>query len=79
MSGEGSYETLLYSVDGAVATISLNRPDCLNTIVPPMPDEVEASVARATHDNDVKVIVLRGIGRSFCASYDFSDGFRQWS
>ena len=41
-----SYETLLYTVDGPVATITLNRPEQLNTIVPPMPDEVEAAVGR---------------------------------
>ena len=34
------FETILYAVDGPVATISLNRPERLNTIVPPMPDEV---------------------------------------
>ena len=73
-----SYETLLYGVDGAVATITLNRPEHLNTIVPPMPDEVEDSVARATRDDAVKVIVVRGAGRAFCAGYDFSDGFQYW-
>ena len=41
------YETLLYGVADAVATITLNRPERLNTIVPPMPDEVEAAVRRA--------------------------------
>ena len=73
-----SYETLLYATDGAVATITLNRPEHLNTIVPPMPDEVEDSVARATRDDDVKVIVVRGAGRAFCAGYDFSGGFEYW-
>ena len=41
------FETILYAVDGPVATITLNRPEQLNTIVPPMPDEVEAAVGRA--------------------------------
>src|SRR6266513_2537732 len=44
-----SYETLLYDVDGQVATITLNRPDRLNTIVPPMPDELEAAVIAQVH------------------------------
>jgi enoyl-CoA hydratase len=35
-----TYETLLYTVDGPIATITLNRPAQLNTIVPPMPDEI---------------------------------------
>ena len=66
-----SYETVLYETSAAVATITLNRPERLNTIVPPMPDEVEAAVNEAIADAAVKVIVLRGAGRSFCAGYDF--------
>jgi enoyl-CoA hydratase len=72
------FETIIYRVAGAVATITLNRPDRLNTIVPPMPDEVEAAVGAAVRDPEVKVIVLRGAGRSFCAGYDFGEGFRHW-
>jgi enoyl-CoA hydratase/carnithine racemase len=73
-----SYQTLLYGADGPVATITLNRPERLNTIVPPMPDEFESAVREATFDPDVKVIVLRGAGRAFCAGYDFSGGFHHW-
>jgi enoyl-CoA hydratase len=72
------YETLLYDVAGAVATITLNRPERLNTIVPPMPEELEAAIHRAIADEQVKVVVLRGAGRSFCAGFDFGDGFHQW-
>jgi enoyl-CoA hydratase len=73
-----SYETLLYATHGPVATITLNRPETLNTIVPPMPDEVAASVEEAVRDPEVKVIVLRGAGRAFCAGYDFGEGFHHW-
>jgi enoyl-CoA hydratase len=73
-----SYETVLFSVTGPVATITLNRPQALNTIVPPMPDEVQDAVARATRDRAVKVIVVRGAGRAFCAGYDFGGGFKHW-
>jgi enoyl-CoA hydratase len=73
-----SFETLLYKTDGPIATITLNRPDRLNTIVPPMPDEFEAAVREATLDRQVKVIVLRGAGRAFCAGYDFGGGFHHW-
>ena len=72
------FETLLYAVDGAIATITLNRPEALNTIVPPMPDEIEAAVNAAVRDPAVKVIILRGAGRSFCAGFDFGDGFHHW-
>lgn len=72
------YETLLYRTDGPVATITLNRPESLNTIVPPMPDELEAAVDAAVADAAVKVVVLRGAGRSFCAGFDFGGGFHHW-
>jgi enoyl-CoA hydratase len=73
-----SYETLLYDTDGPIATITLNRPERLNTIVPPMPDELEAAVHAAGADAAVKVIVLRGAGRAFCAGFDFGGGFHHW-
>jgi enoyl-CoA hydratase len=72
------FETLLYAVDEAIATITLNRPESLNTIVPPMPEELEAAVTAAVRDERVRVIVLRGAGRSFCGGFDFGDGFHQW-
>ena len=38
-----AFATLVYTTDGAIATITLNRPEYLNTIVPPMPEEFEAA------------------------------------
>jgi enoyl-CoA hydratase len=76
--GAPGFETVLYDVADRVATITLNRPDALNTIVPPMPEEVEAAVHLAVEDQAVKVIVLRGAGRAFCAGYDFGGGFHHW-
>jgi enoyl-CoA hydratase len=73
-----SFETILYVTDGPVATITLNRPEQLNTIVPPLPHEVEQAVERASRDEQVKVIVVRGAGRAFCAGYDFGGGFEHW-
>jgi len=73
-----SFQTLLYDSADALATITLNRPERLNTIVPPMPEELEAAVHRAIADPQVKVIVLRGAGRAFCAGFDFGGGFHHW-
>ncbi|MDT5094031.1 MAG: enoyl-CoA hydratase [Mycobacterium sp.] len=70
-----SYQTILYTTDEQIATITLNQPDELNTIVPPMPDEVEDAVNSAVRDESVKVIVLRGAGRAFCAGYRTGSGF----
>jgi len=78
MSQTPTFETILYTADGKIATITLNRPDELNTIVPPMPDEVEAAVSIATLDPAISVIVLRGAGRSFCGGYNFGGGFHHW-
>jgi enoyl-CoA hydratase len=71
-----SYQTILYATDGPVAKVTLNRPDELNTIVAPMPDEVEDAVNTAVRDDSVKVIILRGAGRAFCAGYNFAGGFQ---
>ena len=72
------FETLPFGTCDAVATITLNRPEQLNTIVPPMPDEIEAAIDLAERDPAIKVIVLRGAGRAFSGGYDFGGGFRHW-
>jgi enoyl-CoA hydratase len=72
------FQTLLYDSAEQIATITLDRGERLNTIVPPMPEELEAAVERAIRDAEVKVIVLRGAGRSFCAGFDFGGGFHHW-
>src|SRR4029078_3067539 len=72
------FETLLYKTEPPVATITLNRPEALNTIVPPMPDEIERAIGLAERDPAIKVIVLRGAGRAFSGGYDFGGGFQHW-
>jgi len=72
------FTTIDYRVDGPIASITLNRPDELNTIVPPMPDEFEAAMTLATRDSSVKVVIFRGAGRSFCGGYHFGGGFKHW-
>jgi enoyl-CoA hydratase len=73
-----AYETILYRKQETIVTITLNRPERLNTIVPPMPDEIERAVGEANRDPQVRVIVLRGAGRAFCAGFDFSDDFKHY-
>ena len=74
-----TYETLIYTTDGPIATITLNRPDKFNTLRPPMWDEIEAALGQANRDIDVRVIVLQGAGHSFCAGFDFSDNLKQYN
>lgn len=59
-----------YSTRGAVAFITLNRPERLNAIDRGLIAGLEEAVQRANREPDVRVIVLRGAGRSFCAGYD---------
>ena len=62
----------LYSVADRVATITLNRPDKLNAWTATMEQEVRAAMHEAEHDHNVRVIVLTGAGRGFCAGADIS-------
>src|ERR1700722_4915732 len=73
-----SFQTLIYERNERVARITFNRPERLNTIVPPMPDELQEAVEQAVADERVRVIVLRGAGRAFCAGFDFGEGFHHW-
>jgi enoyl-CoA hydratase/carnithine racemase len=66
--------TVGYELDGAVATLTLDRPGRLNAIVPALIGDLEAALDRAEGDESVRVIRLRGAGRSFCAGYDIEWG-----
>jgi enoyl-CoA hydratase/carnithine racemase len=59
-----------YEVDDGVATVTLDRPDRLNAWTPTMEREVRAALGEAERDDAVRVIVLTGAGRGFCAGLD---------
>jgi enoyl-CoA hydratase/carnithine racemase len=67
-----SYQEILYNVADRVATITLNRPDKLNAWTAVMEQEVRRAVYDAEADENVRVIVLTGAGRGFCAGADMS-------
>jgi enoyl-CoA hydratase/carnithine racemase len=67
-------ETIQVAVDGAVATITLDRPDVANAISPQMRDELENALAELRPGDRVRVIRVRGAGRSFCSGYDLASG-----
>jgi enoyl-CoA hydratase len=69
-----TYETIETSVDGAVATITLARPERLNAISPLMRDEIDDALAGWRPGDRVRVIRVRAAGRAFCAGYDMTSG-----
>src|SRR6202140_1903743 len=62
----------LYNIANRVATITLNRPDKLNAWTALMESEVRSHMENAEQDDEVRVIVLTGAGRGFCAGADMS-------
>lgn len=64
------YENILYQVEDGIAIITLNRPDRLNAYTPAMGNEVVEAFRSARDDGDVRVILLTGAGRAFCAGVD---------
>lgn len=69
-----AYQDILYEVDGPILTITLNRPDKLNAYTAVMGLEIEDAFLRADADDAVRVIIVTGAGRGFCAGADISGG-----
>ena len=69
-----TYETIRYEVDGPILTVTLNRPEKLNAFNALMGVEIADAIHRADADDTVRVVVLTGEGRGFCAGADISSG-----
>ena len=67
-------EEILYAVQDRVATVTLNRPDKLNAFTTRMRDGLIEAFARADADDGVRVVIVTGAGRAFCAGADLSAG-----
>jgi 2-(1,2-epoxy-1,2-dihydrophenyl)acetyl-CoA isomerase len=68
-----AYETILFSVEDAAARLTLNRPDRLNSFTVQMHDEIRDALDHIDADKSVRVLLITGAGRGFCAGQDLSD------
>jgi len=69
-----SYEEILYSVDGPVATITLHRPDKMNAFTNRMLKEIISAFDESDADDAVRAVIVTGSGKAFCAGADLSGG-----
>ena len=67
-------DQVLYAVDDGIATITLNRPDRQNTITRPMLAAFSKRLVQANADPQVRVVIVTGAGRFFCAGLDLRGG-----
>ncbi len=67
-----AYETILYEKDGPIARVTLNRPEALNAINRTMFTEIGQALDDAEKDQNIRVVVLAGSGRAFCAGVDMN-------
>lgn len=68
-----SYETILLAIDGAVGTLTLNRPDKLNSFTRQMHEELADALDGIAKAGTLRALVLTGAGRGFCAGQDLAD------
>jgi enoyl-CoA hydratase/carnithine racemase len=71
-----SYETIRFDVEDRIATITLNRPERMNAFVWQMGAELMDAYARCDEDDEVRVVILTGAGKAFCAGADMARGER---
>ncbi|MEM8983780.1 MAG: enoyl-CoA hydratase-related protein [Pseudomonadota bacterium] len=69
------FETISVARDSAVATVTLNRPDAMNSFDTPMRKELGIAMQQLRYDDDVRVVVLTAAGRAFSAGADLKEGF----
>ncbi len=68
------FQTLLYNVEDGIATITLNRPEQMNTFNARMRDELIAAFDASDADDAVRAVIVTGAGKAFCAGADLSSG-----
>lgn len=68
-----NFDTILYSVDGGVLTLTLNRPESYNACNEQLTTDLQAALKEAEKDPAVRAIILTGAGKAFCSGQDLKD------
>jgi enoyl-CoA hydratase/carnithine racemase len=71
-----SFTEIRYELADGVATVTLDRPHALNALTTTMLDELTEAIEQADADDGVRVVIVTGAGRAFCAGADLSAGGR---
>lgn len=67
------YQDIIYTKEKGIGTLTLNRPAKGNAYTRNMCDEIVAAIEEVKKDGEVRVLVIKGDGRHFCAGYDLDD------
>lgn len=68
-----SYETVILDIEENIATLTLNRPEAMNALNPQMGEDLVDAAMRCGADSNVRVVVVKGAGRVFCAGGDLKE------
>ncbi len=68
-----SYETILVEKKDYIGVITLNRPEQMNTFNVPLSTELNAALLDMENDPEIRVVIIKGAGRAFCAGIDVND------
>ena len=72
-----SYQDIIYDKSERIATLTFNRPDRLNAITNIMRSEILEAIKDASEDDNIRVVVVKGAGKGFCAGADLAGGGKQ--
>lgn len=68
-----SFETIKYEINNNIATLTLNRPEVFNSLNEQMHAELKTALASVKKDKSIRVLVITGEGKAFCAGQDLND------
>jgi 2-(1,2-epoxy-1,2-dihydrophenyl)acetyl-CoA isomerase len=68
-----AYEKITYDLSDGIATVTLNRPEVFNALDAQLARELHDAIIASSEDEAVRVVILTGTGRAFCAGGDVKD------